>query len=286
MVEIIYLDIDGTLRDEQKGVPDSAAWTIGQCRKYGIRIVICTGRSSGMVQEDVMALQTDGMISGGGCYIQYRGREVLRKCFDVETVKKAFALIPHLRLSLSVETEKHIFMDRNASVFYWNDFRRRIGASRKTQKEVWIQNKIFYEDNFQDLKKDVNGIHKICIFGGRRGVDEAEKRVVGEAQLIQKRKWNGRWYLELLPKGCNKGTAVYRLNKELGILKSRSMSFGDGVNDIDMMKATGVAVAVGSGDMRIRKYASSVCEAAAEDGIYKELVRRNIIHPWERSAVL
>ncbi|MCI9184831.1 MAG: HAD-IIB family hydrolase [Lachnospiraceae bacterium] len=181
MVEIIYLDIDGILRDEQKGVPDSAAWTIGQCRKYGIRIVICTGRSSGMVQEDVMALQTDGMISGGGCYIQYRGRE---------------------------------------------------------------------------------------------------------AQLVQKWKWNGRWYLELLPKGCNKGTAVYRLNKELGILKSRSMSFGDGVNDIDMMKATGVAVAVGSGDMRIRKYASSVCEAAAEDGIYKELVRRNIIHPWERSAVL
>ncbi len=55
------------------------------------------------------------------------------------------------------------------------------------------------------------------------------------------------------------------------------MSFGDSENDIAMMEATGVAVAVGYGSLAIGKYASSICEPVMEDGIYKELLRRNII---------
>lgn len=55
------------------------------------------------------------------------------------------------------------------------------------------------------------------------------------------------------------------------------MSFGDSENDIAMMEATGIAVAVGCGSLAIKKYASSICEPVMEDGIYKELLRRNMI---------
>ena len=55
------------------------------------------------------------------------------------------------------------------------------------------------------------------------------------------------------------------------------MSFGDSENDIAMMEATGIAIAVGYNSPIIEKYASSICEPVMKDGIYKELLRRNII---------
>ena len=88
--------------------------------------------------------------------------------------------------------------------------------------------------------------------------------------------------MELLPKGCNKGSAIKKLNRKLGIPKRKSMSFGDSENDIAMMGATGISVAVGCGSPMIGKYASSICEPVMEDGIYKELLRRNMIKPFEK----
>ena len=283
MVKIIYLDIDGTLRDEQKGIPQSAIWAIEQCRKDGIQIVICTGRNLGMIQNDVMALQTDGIISGGGCYIQYHGEEIFRKHFPVRVLKKVLSIAAEWKLSLAMEAEQKIYMDHNASIFYKNDFQHKIyGNNKIKQKIICMQNKISYEENFEDIKSDVPQIHKICILGQQSAIEQLQRELEKDAETIQKKKWNDYWYLELLPKGCNKGSAVKKMNQKLGIPKRKSMSFGDSENDIAMMEATGIAVAVGCGSSIIGKYVSSICEPIVEDGIYKELLRRNIIKPFEK----
>ena len=283
MVKIIYLDIDGTLRDEYKGIPSSAVLALEQCRKRKIQIIICTGRNPGSVQNDVMALQTDGIISGGGCYIQYHGEEVFKEHFSMRVLKKVLSVAAGWKLSLAMEAEQKIYMDYNASVFYRNDFQHKIyGSSKAEQKILCIKNKISYEENFEDIKSDTPKIHKICIFGQQATVERLEKELEQAAETVQKKKWADYWYLELLPKGCNKGSAVKKLNRRLGIAKRESMSFGDSENDIAMMEATGIAVAVGCCSLAVKKYASSICEPVMEDGIYKELLRRNIIKFYEK----
>ena len=54
MVKAIFLDIDGTLRDECSGVPQSAYTAVRMCRERGIRILICTGRNLASIQEEIM----------------------------------------------------------------------------------------------------------------------------------------------------------------------------------------------------------------------------------------
>lgn len=284
MVKIIYLDIDGTLRDDYKGIPNSAVLALEQCRKHEIQIVICTGRNLGSIQNDVMALQTDGIISGGGCYIQYHGEEVFEEHFSMKIIKKVLSVAAEWKLSLAMEAERKIYMDHNASVFYRNDFQHKIyGSSKAEQRILCVKNKISYEENFEDIKSDTPKIHKICTFGHQAAVERLEKELEQDAETIQKKKWDDYWYLELLPKGCNKGSAVKKLNQKLGISKRESMSFGDSENDIAMMEATGIAVAVGCGSPVIGKYASSICEPVMEDGIYKELLRRNIIKFYKKA---
>lgn len=278
MVKIIYLDIDGTLRDEKLGIPRSALQAVGQCRKHGIQIVICTGRNAGAVQDDVLALETDGMISGGGCYIQYHGKEIFRKHFSTDVLKKALSAALDRRLSLSVETEQKIYMDHNAALFYREDFQRRLLEQGKgSQERMRKGNKIPYEENFGQLQREVPEAHKICMFGEQTTIEDTEKDLREDTETIQKKEWNGSWYLELLPKGCHKGSAVRMLNRELGIPREQSMSFGDGENDITMLAATGISVAVGCASPGMEKYISSVCEPVMEDGIFKELLRRRII---------
>lgn len=277
MTEMIYLDIDGTLRDEQRGIPYSAVKAIIQCRRQGIRIVICTGRNPGSIQDDVRALPADGVISGGGCYLQYHGTDCWKKHFSMSTVEHMIVSASKRNLSLALEAEQKIYMDGSASLFYRQDIQRKNSAQNVYAQGQKLLNKIAYEDNFCEYWSEKPMIHKICIIGGQDAVDGAEEEMKEEAEIVQKRTWNEQWYLELLPKGCHKGTAMKWLNQKLGIPKRKTMCFGDSENDIAMMKASGIAVAVGNSSPAVVQYASSVCEAVMEDGIYKELVRRNII---------
>lgn len=280
MVKIIYLDIDGTLRDERYGIPESAVWAVHRCRETGIRIVICTGRNAGSIQADVARLPVDGMISGGGCYIQYQGERLLDRCFPAHVTEEVLAMAAGSELSLAVETEQSIYMDENACTFYRNDMQHKLGDDSRGQKKMALErNRIEYRDNLHQLEGSREDIHKICLFGNMDVITRAEIALMPEAEVVQKKEWNGQWYLELLPKGCDKGSAVNWLNHRLGIQKKESMSFGDSENDIAMMKATGIAVAMGGSSPMICRYAASVCEAVRADGICRELVRRNIITP-------
>lgn len=294
MVKIIYLDIDGTLRDERSGIPQSAVQAVHRCRKKGIQIVICTGRNTGSIQSDVMELPVDGIISGGGCYISYRGERMLKQHFPDAVIQKVLSMVSADKLSLAVETEQDIYMDYNACSFYREDLQHKLGRESRGQKKAILkQNRIEYKDNLHQLQNSHKDIHKICLFGEKENIGQAESRLYPEAEVVQKKEWNGQWYLELLPKGCDKGSAVSWLNRRLGILKGESMSFGDSENDIPMMRATGISVAMGGSSPELCRYAGSVCESVKSDGIYRELVRRNIIEPdferrelWDEEAVV
>ncbi|MBU3874980.1 Cof-type HAD-IIB family hydrolase [Faecalicatena sp. AGMB00832] len=280
MTEAIYLDIDGTLRDEQKGIPKSAIWALEQCRKQNIKVIICTGRNPASIQNDVQALSLDGMISGGGCYIRYRDEILWKKYFSPRTIEYVLRQHDQGDFSLAMETETKIWMDEKAFTFYRQDIEKKLrGLNEQRKNQFLIQNKIVYEANLKQYDEKVTNVHKLCMAGEKREIERIQFSLRGESEIGQEKLWNGRWYLELLPRGCDKGKAVQKVNQRLGISKDNTISFGDSENDIAMMKETGTAVAVGSCSILVQECASSICEPVMEDGLYKELVRRKVIRP-------
>lgn len=276
VTEIIYLDIDGTLRDEWYGIPDSAKEAVQKCMDEGIFIVICTGRNPGSIQDDVKRLRTDGVISGGGCFIEFGGEMLKREYFPMRILGEFLEVIRKRKLGASLEAEEEIYMNEAAAKFYREDFRRKIpeGVDRKRFQE---ENKISYEDNFSDLWKACGKIHKICLLGKEEEIDRVREQFEEETETAQQKEWNGQWYIELLPKHCGKGTAVEFLNRYLRIDREKSMSFGDGDNDVDMLKASGTGIAVRGGSRKLTECADAVCESPMDDGIYRELKRRGIL---------
>lgn len=278
MVRIIYLDIDGTLRDEVTGISVKTKAALQQCQITGIQVVVCTGRSPDCIQEDVLALGLDGIISGGGCYIRYRNEPLFSRHLPSLIVEQFLAYAAIYQLGISLELEQGIYMNDRMADFYKADLHKKFsGYSSIEIIELLRRNKLCYQDTITKYRPGRDLIHKICVIGEQDRLKKLQSRLAGRIQVVQDQSWDGKWYLECLPTGCSKGMAVKRLNRFLHIPREYSMSFGDGGNDMDLLQAVGIGIAVEGGDPKLLRLADSVCEPPARDGIYKELVRRNII---------
>ncbi len=90
------------------------------------------------------------------------------------------------------------------------------------------------------------------------------------------------WYptaLDIVGKHTNKGEAILTVLEKLGIDRKNSLAFGDGHNDVDMLKAAGTGVAMDNALEEVKEIADEVCPSVDEDGIYEYLVANQIINP-------
>ena len=116
MAKLILLDIDGTLRDERFGVPESIPKVLKLCKKQHYNVGICTGRGVGMIQEDVKKLNIQTLIAGGGSYIAHEGVIIKDESFDWRKIEKIWnsILINETQIACSLESQDKIFMNQSA----------------------------------------------------------------------------------------------------------------------------------------------------------------------------
>lgn len=81
MNKIIFLDIDGTIRDFDGYIPDSTVDSIRRARANGHIVCICTGRPYFQIEKQIINIGFDGIVSGFGSYVVYAGKCVSHICF-------------------------------------------------------------------------------------------------------------------------------------------------------------------------------------------------------------
>ena len=79
--------------------------------------------------------------------------------------------------------------------------------------------------------------------------------------------YNGLWAVDFNPAGVDKGTAVVRLAGLLGIRPSQIVAVGDSFNDVPMLAACGVGVAMGNAPPEIQAMADFVAPPVDQDGL-------------------
>ena len=73
--------------------------------------------------------------------------------------------------------------------------------------------------------------------------------------------------IELNWKNANKGQALLNLADVLGVSPAKTIAFGDGLNDVSMLRAAGVGIAMDNADDEIKKEADWVTGSCDEDGV-------------------
>lgn len=266
MVKLVLFDIDGTLRDERSGISEKTLIALKECRKLGIRLGICSGRTVGVIPQEVFEIGFEVVISGGGNVITVMDKVLKEVYFQKDLVKELqikFANYPY-----TIETPDCIYMNSKATQL--------LKAMNKQKGIIDFENEpIKYEVNIQDFKEEMN-VSKVCLWSKKSLKMELDK-LSDKIDFAQIKEDEQECYYEIINKNCHKGQAIVEVIQALSLNKNEVMCFGDGDNDIEMFKECGLAIAMANSTKELIKYADAVCESAKDDGIYQELIRRRII---------
>lgn len=76
---------------------------------------------------------------------------------------------------------------------------------------------------------------------------------------------------EISPKSRSKGTGMYDVMNDYGFKKDEVCAFGDGGNDIEMLKMAGLGIAMGNGRQECKDAADYIADDISKDGLYKAI---------------
>lgn len=265
MVKLILFDIDGTLRDECLGIHKNTFKALDLCRQQDIMLGICTGRTAGVIPQEVLEIGFEVIISGGGNVITVNDEVIKEVYFKPKLIKlfqELFDDYPY-----SIETPNGVYMNEGASLI--------LKAMNAEKGITDLTNEaIKYEVNIDDFD-EINKVSKICLWSSQSLINvlKAFDEEIEFAQFYEGKQC----YYEIINPDCNKGQAIKEVIQVLSLNQNEVMGFGDGANDIEMFKECGTAIAMANSSKELLKYADTICETTNEDGIYKELKRRGII---------
>jgi len=100
------------------------------------------------------------------------------------------------------------------------------------------------------------------------GLGERMRRRFGERLWITK---SLPQFLEFATAGVSKGSGLDFLSEHLGFSRERTIAFGDGENDVELVAWAGYGVAVANAHERVKAVADWICPPAAEEGVAQVL---------------
>ena len=90
----------------------------------------------------------------------------------------------------------------------------------------------------------------------------------------------GRWhpaFVDVTAKGNTKQRGIDEIIRHFGIRLEETMAFGDGGNDISMLRHAGIGVAMGNAKDNVKAIADYITDSVQKDGIVSALKHFEII---------
>ncbi len=96
------------------------------------------------------------------------------------------------------------------------------------------------------------------------GVEERMKQTFAGRLYISK---SLPYFLEFAQEGVTKGAGLDFLSQHMGFTKERTVAFGDGENDVELVEWPAYGVAVENAHDRVKAVADWICPPASEEGV-------------------
>lgn len=246
MIKVIFFDIDGTLLSHTlHEVPKSAREALRKLKQKGIKCVAATGRHLSELEKlPIKDIEFDGYITLNG--------------------------------QLCLDENKKIYFDRPIA-----------GADRESLIRLFAQKAFpvalverdgmyisYVNQEVERAQAEISSeIPSIGCYTGNeiyQGIAYLDKQM--DADLSRRlpdcsiTRWN-EIAVDIIPRRGGKTAGIEEYLKRNGIDRAETMAFGDGKNDIEMLRFAGIGVAMGNADASVKAAADYVTEHVDHDGI-------------------
>lgn len=251
MIKLVATDIDGTVLIPEGNFTDEVKQCIQKLSQHGIKVVLVTGRmhaAASLIAKD-LGLNTP--------VVSYQGGLVK---MNNETLYERY---------LTSEQTEQILKWANAEKIHINLYNHDILYSEKDCYEVQrycnnLHTK-FSVKPFNEIKKD--GINKLLAidYSNPDKIDRLEKvlpNLFPDLYIVK----STPYFLEFSNKEASKYCAVKFLQKYYQLKDEEILTIGDQNNDIALLKAGGVKVAMGNATEELKQIADYITDSVFENG--------------------
>ena len=258
MTKAIFLDVDGTLISfKTHEVPVSALEALWQAHERGVQLFIATGRAAGDLGE-LGEIPYDGVVALNGADCLMRdGRVVARHPIPRADFERAMQLSDQYGFSLAFELNEGLFINRLSP-----------GAEEWSRM---VAHPMPVETNLYELFDNCECC-QMCFFFD----PETERRVMAELPSLVATRWCP-VFADINVRGIDKGTGMAEFATHFGFAHDETMAFGDSGNDVAMLRAAGVGVAMGNACDEALNAADYITASVDDDGIRKALEHFGVI---------
>ena len=264
----IALDLDGTLTNHDKVVTPKTRETLLKAESEGAVIILASGRPTYGITPIAECLELD---KRGGYILSYNGGNIV----DAQTGEKLFsqflpdevipilykyarehqhALLGYVGNEIITEMPDDPYVKEESRINKMNI--RRVGNLLEALEPH--PTKLLMTGDPEDMVK----------------AEEALKKELGEKMDIFR---SAPFFLELVPKGIDKAQSLLRLLEKIGLSTDVLMAFGDGYNDLSMLKLAGMGVAMENAAPEVKAEADYVTLSNEEDGVAAALEHFNMV---------
>ncbi|MER3456403.1 MAG: hypothetical protein C4303_07810 [candidate division GAL15 bacterium] len=257
---LLVTDVDGTLLTPDRRVLPEVREALRAARSRGVRVCLATGRMWGSVRPYAEAVGADSpvVLYNGAMVYDFHGDRILeRHTLDPAAAREALEVLREFP-----DVRPHVFADDRVYV-----------DRRDEQSRAYLERDEITAEAVGDLLDNLpEQPIKVLVVGDPERLARLDHALARRAPRVR-RVFSERNFLELLPPGVSKGTALRTVCAWLGVRLQDTLAVGDNPNDLEMIQAAGLGVAVAGAHPTLQAAAGYVAQGGPGEAVV-EVVRR------------
>ena len=263
-VKLIAMDLDGTLNNDRKTIDAPTRDALLSAQARGIRLLLASARPlPGLYRErDALDLQAHRgllMAYNGGLIVEADSGGILASTtMAAEDARRVLRALEALPVTPILDDGRLFYVtDRSGFMVEYECMNNRM-----TCEEI---------PNLADFLSFAPC--KILMSVQPERLKDVQRQIAGLLPAGLTVVQTAPFYLEVIPAQINKGVGLRAACEAVGIGTAEAVAFGDSENDIEMLKAAGMGVAMGNADDAVKAVADMVTLSNNDNGIAAALRR-------------